>query len=199
MWDERYAEEGWAYGTEPNDLLRQVAARIPPGPVLCLGEGEGRNAVFLAGQGHQVTAVDASAVGLAKARALAAERGVAIETVHADLADHAVEPGRWSGVVEIFCHMPPGLRRRVHRAAAAGLAPGGALVLEAYTPRQLEHRTGGPPALERLYEPAEVRRVLEEAGLALERCEELVREVREGRYHAGAGAVLQVLGFATRS
>jgi len=195
MWDQRFGEPGFAYGTQPNDYLREVVGRIPPGPVLCIGEGEGRNAVFMAEQGLEVTAVDSSAVGLAKARALAAERGVTIETIHADLADHVIEPGRWSGVVEIFCHLPQPLRARVHRAAVGGLAPGGAFVLEAYTPRQLEHGTGGPPALERLYEPAQVRRDLEQAGLSVERAEELVREVREGRYHTGPGAVLQLLGF----
>jgi 2-polyprenyl-3-methyl-5-hydroxy-6-metoxy-1,4-benzoquinol methylase len=196
MWDNRFAEAGFAYGDQPNDYLRDVAARIPAGEVLCIGEGEGRNAVYLAQQpGLRVTAVDASAVGLEKARGLAQERGVSLETIHADLAEYVIEPGRFSGVVEIFCHMLPDLRTQVHRAAVAGLAPGGAFVLEAYTPRQLEHKTGGPPVLERLYEPAEVRRDLEGAGLSLQRAEELVREVREGRYHVGPGAVLQVLGF----
>jgi SAM-dependent methyltransferase len=196
MWDKRYAEPGYAYGDQPNDFLKEVAAHIPPGEVLCIGEGEGRNAVYLAQQpGLNVTAVDASVVGLEKARNLARERGVGIETIHADLAAHVIEPGRFSAVVEIFCHMLPDLRSQVHRAAAAGLTPGGAFVLEAYTPRQLEHKTGGPPVLERLYEPAEVRRDLEAAGLELQRAEELVREVHEGRFHAGPGAVLQVLGF----
>lgn len=195
MWDQRFAEPGYVYGDQPNDFLRQVAARIPPGEVLCLGEGEGRNAVYLAEQGFSVTAVDASAVGLDKARGLAAERGVRIETIHADLADFVIEPGRWSGVIEIFCQLPPALRSQVHAAAVAGLANGGAFVLEAYTPRQLGRGTGGPPSVARLYEPADLRRELQAAGLALERAEELVRDVQEGRYHVGDGAVLQVLGF----
>ena len=196
MWDKRFAEPGFAYGDQPNDFLKQVAAQIPAGEVLCIGEGEGRNAVYLAQQpGLSVTALDASAVGLDKARGLAFERGVGIETIHADLAEYVIEPGRWSGVVEIFCHLLPDLRAQVHRTAVVGLAPGGAFVLEAFTPRQLEHKTGGPPVLERLYEPAEVRRDLEAAGLELQRAEELVREVHEGRFHAGPGAVLQVLGF----
>ena len=195
MWDQRFAEPGFVYGDQPNDYLRQVVARIPSGEVLCIGEGEGRNAVYLAEQGFSVTAVDASAVGLEKARGLAAERGVSIETIHADLADFVIEPGRWSGVIEVFCQLLPALRSQVHAAAAAGLAIGGAFVLEAYTPRQLGRGTGGPPILERLYEPADVRRDLQAAGLRLERAEEVVREVREGRYHVGASAVLQVLGF----
>ena len=94
-WDERYGRADHVYGTAPNDFLVEVAARLPEGPVLCLAEGEGRNAVWLAERGHDVTAVDGSSVGLAKARALADARGVEIATIHADLA-HAVRFGAWS-------------------------------------------------------------------------------------------------------
>src|SRR5262249_34003907 len=103
MWDERYAEPGFAYGDAPNEFLVSVVGHIPAGPVLCLGEGEGRNAVYLSARGHRVVAVDQSAVGLAKARQLAASRGVAVETVQADLARYAIEPGAWAGIVSIFC------------------------------------------------------------------------------------------------
>src|SRR3954463_9690297 len=93
MWDERYSQPGFAYGTEPNEFLVAAAGRIPAGPVLSLGEGEGRNAAYLAGLGHRVVAVDQSEVGLAKARRLAADRGLTIETVRADLAVFPIEPG----------------------------------------------------------------------------------------------------------
>lgn len=196
MWDQRYSEPGYAYGTEPNDFLRAVADRLPRGaPVLCIGEGEGRNAVYLAGRGHEVTALDASSVGLSKAADLARERGVELTTVHADLADHELGRERWGGIVEIFCHMPRPLRDRVHRGVAAALAPGGVFVLEAYTPAQLEHRTGGPPALERLYDLPSVRAALQ--GLELTLARELVREVHEGAYHHGPGAVLQLVARKT--
>jgi len=192
MWDQRYGEEEYAYGTAPNDFLASMAGRIPEGPVLCLAEGQGRNAVFLAKRGHAVTAVDQSRVGLERARALAAERGVRVEVVVADLADFEIEPGAWAGIVSIYCHLPTALRTKVHAAVTRGLQPGGMLVLEAYTPRQLDHRTGGPPVLELLYEPEELRAEL--AGLELEHFAEIEREVHEGRYHHGRGAVLQVLG-----
>ena len=192
-WDDRFAEAGYAYGTAPNDFLASVAGRIPPGRVLCLAEGQGRNAVFLAGLGHAVTAVDQSAVGMARARALAAERGVAVETVVADLADFPVEAEAWDGVVSIFAHVPPDLRRRLHRAVVAGLRPGGVLVLEAYTPAQVGRGTGGPP-------PDEAARTMtaeglreELAGLRFEILREVEREVVEGRYHTGLGAVVQAL------
>lgn len=193
MWDQRYAEPEYAYGTEPNDFLVEKAGEIPPGPVLCLAEGQGRNAVYLASLGHEVHAVDASPVGLARARDLAAARGVEIHTAVADLADFEIGLGRWAGIVSIFCHLPPPLRRRVLRAAVQGLRPGGVLVLEAYTPRQLEHGTGGPPVPDLLYDLATLRDDL--AGLDLVHAREVDREIHEGRYHHGLSAVVQVVGI----
>ena len=192
MWDERYDATEYVYGTAPNDFLVEVADRLPRGRVLCLGEGEGRNAVWLAEQGFAVTALDASGVGLEKARRLAAERGVEIETVHTDLARHHPGRGCWDAVVAIFCHLPPDLRAAVHRRCVAALRPGGALVLEAYTPRQLGLRTGGPPTAELMMDLASLRGEL--AGLDLEIARELEREINEGRLHQGLGAVVQVLG-----
>jgi SAM-dependent methyltransferase len=190
-WDARYGEPGYAYGTEPNRFLAEVAARIPAGPVLSLAEGEGRNAVFLAGLGHDVLAVDRSAVGLAKAEVLAAERGVRIRTAVADLADFPVEPGAWSGVVSIFAHFAPPLRARLHGAVAAGLRSGGVLVLEAYTPRQLGFGTGGPRDVALLVTLEVLRAEL--AGLELVIGREIERDVSEGKYHGGRAAVVQVL------
>lgn len=192
FWDERYAEPGFAYGEEPNDFLVEAAAAIPAGPVLCLGEGEGRNAVYLAGRGHEVLAVDSSRMGLDKTLRLAAARGVAVSVEQADLADYEIEPGRWSGIVTIFCHLPPPLRERVHRASVVGLRPGGVFLLEAYTPKQLELKTGGPPARPMLFELEELRREL--AGLDLQRAVEREREIHEGAYHRGVGAVVQIVG-----
>lgn len=108
MWDERYTEEGFAYGTEPNDFLKAEYSRIPKGGrVLCLAEGEGRNAVFLARQGYAVTAVDQSAVGLQKAKNFAAEHDVDITTEVANLADYELGTEAWDGIVSISAHVPP--------------------------------------------------------------------------------------------
>lgn len=192
-WNARFAGEAYVYGTRPNEFLAGVAPLLRPGArVLNLGEGEGRNAVHLASLGHAVTAVDASAVGLAKARRLAAERGVAIETLVADLADFGIEPAAWDAVVLIFLHLPPPLRRQVHRAVVQGLRPGGLVLLEAYTPAQLALRTGGPPVPELLYTADELRRDF--AGLVFDRLEELDRDVTEGSLHTGRGAVVQGIG-----
>ena len=191
MWDERYGQEGFAFGTEPNDFLREVADRIPRGDVLCLGEGEGRNAVFLAERGYRVTAVDASSVGLDKTQRLAASRSTEVTTVLADLADYTIDAEAWDGVVSIFCHLPPVLRAEVHRQVVRGLRPGGVAVLEGYTPEQLDFGTGGPPVAELLYEPDTIFRDF--ADLELEIAHYGVRDVHEGRYHNGEAAVVQVL------
>ena len=190
-WDQRYSEPGYAYGTEPNAFLTEVADRLPPGRALSLAEGEGRNGVFLAERGFEVTGVDSSAVGLAKAQALAAERGVSLTTVPADLAHYTIAPGDWDLIVSIFCHLPAVLRRRLYAQAVAGLKPGGTLVLEAYTPRQLEFATGGPKDAALLVTLEELRREL--AGLHFDIARETVRDVREGRCHTGRGAVVQIL------
>lgn len=193
MWDERYDGDEYAYGTEPNDFLRVVAPRLPVGRTLCLGEGEGRNAVFLAGLGHEVTALDASAVGLEKTRRLAEAKGVTVRTVHADLADYGIEPEAWDVIVSIFCHLPPDLRRCVNEQVVVGLRRGGAFVLEAYTVRQLRLATGGPAAAEMMMSLADLREDL--AGLRLDHAVELEREIHEGCFHSGTGAVVQVFAI----
>jgi SAM-dependent methyltransferase len=191
--DQRYAEPGWAYGDAPNDFLRQCAGEIPPGgDVLCLAEGQGRNAVWLAAQGHHVLAVDRSAPGLEKARVLAAERGVAVEFRLVDLAEFEIEGGRWDGIVAIFAHLPPGLRADVHRSVVRGLRTGGVFILEAYTPAQLGRGTGGPRSADLLMSIAALRDEL--AGLDFAVAHELEREVVEGKYHTGTASVVQVLG-----
>ena len=193
MWDERYSQPDFAYGTAPNEFLVTAAGHIPPGPVLSLGEGEGRNATYLAGLGHRVVAVDQSEVGLAKARRLAADRGLTIETIPADLDAYPIEPGAWSGIVSIFCHLPRRIRVPLYAAAVRGLQPGGVLVLEAYTPNQLGRGTGGPSDPDMLVSLSHLRDEL--PGLEFLHAQELDREVREGAYHTGLASVVQLIAL----
>ena len=190
-WDERYRDPEYVYGTEPNGYLVSVIDRIPRGAVLCLCEGEGRNAVYLAEQGCEVTAVDASEVGLNKAQQLAAERGVDIRTIVSDLAHFRIQADAWDAIISVFCHVPPEIRAPLHRQCVAGLKAGGVLVLEAYTPRQIDKGTGGPPRAELTMHLEALEREL--AGLELLHAVEMDREVLEGKYHTGEGAVVQVL------
>ena len=191
-WDQRYDNDAFYYGTAPNDFLSEHVGDLPPGGrVLCLAEGEGRNAVFLAKQGVAVTAVDQSRVGLAKLQRLAEQEGVHVATVVADLAQFPIAPQSWDAIVAIWCHLPQPLRAVVHAACVRGLMPGGVFLLEAYTPRQLEFGTGGPPVVELLMTGDALRQEL--AGLNPQILAETERAVHEGHGHRGPSAVVQAL------
>lgn len=194
MWDNRYAEEGFAYGTEPNDFLRSEYTRIPKaGRVLCLAEGEGRNAVFLAKQGYLVTAVDQSAVGLQKALKLAAENGVSIATIVTDLADYDLGCETWDGIVSIAAHVPPALRKQLHAQVTRSLKDNGVFILEAYTERHLDmDGKGGPPPSQKdlFMSLQDLKSELE--GLELSVAAEVERHMSEGKYHQGDSAVVQI-------
>lgn len=191
-WDERYASADYVYGTEPNDFLREQAHHITPGGrVLCIADGEGRNGVYLARLGYDVTSVDASRVGLEKAAALAASHSVSITAVHADLADFDFGIEQWDAVVSIFCHLPPELRSRVHAAIPASLRRNGVVILEAYTVDQLSHRTGGPPVPELMMSENQLRHDF--APLHVISCGECTRMIHEGALHNGMSATVQLV------
>ena len=195
MWNERYNEAEYVFGTEPNNFLRDEFSKIPiGGSVLCLAEGEGRNAVFLAQQGYQVTAMDMSEVGLNKALKLAQDRGVDIITQVADLADYDFGEAQWDGIVSIWAHLPKAVRQHVHAQIALALKPNSVFILEAYTEQQLNmNAVGGPPATqkERFGSLAVLRSELAEleeiTGI------EKPRMISEGKRHQGLSAVVQFI------
>lgn len=192
-WDGRYSEPGYAYGTAPNDFIVAVTGSIPRARILSLAEGEGRNAVYLASLGCQVTAVDSSSVGLSKAQALAAEREVAITTVVADLGAFRIEPEQWDGIVSCYCHIPTQIRVPLHRAVVRGLKPGGVFVLEAFSKEQLAYKSGGPQDLDLLMSLDDLKQEL--SGLKFIRAATLERDVREGTRHTGLASVVQILAI----
>jgi SAM-dependent methyltransferase len=190
-WDERYSEPGYSYGTAPNEFIASVADRLPLGKILSLAEGEGRNAVYLASLGFQVTGVDGSAVGLRKARELAADKGVSIFTIHADLSGFEIEPEKWDGIIACYCHLPSAIRIPLHQAAVRGLRSGGVFVLEAFSKEQLRYNTGGPQSPDMLMSLDELGEEL--SGLQFIHAVQIEREVREGSRHTGLASVVQVL------
>jgi SAM-dependent methyltransferase len=197
QWDERYSASEYVYGTEPNDFLREEYQRIRPGgKVLCLADGEGRNGVFLAQQGFDVTSVDASQVGLEKALALAKANDVMITAVHADLADYSLGADQWDAVVSIFCHLPPDLRSRVHTAVASSLRTDGVVILEAYTVDQLLFKTGGPPVPDLMMSDVQLRHDF--TSLHVIACGERTRMIHEGVLHNGYSAVVQFVAQRNR-
>jgi cyclopropane fatty-acyl-phospholipid synthase-like methyltransferase len=190
MWNQRYAKETYVYGTEPNAFLAQNAERLS-GPVLCLAEGEGRNAVFLASLGLEVVGVDGSSVGLAKAQKLAAERGVVIQTQVADLESYELPENFYGAVVSIFAHVPSATRKRLHRLVERALKPGGIVLLEAYTKAQAARQTGGPRDPDLLMAQEDIENEFPNCERLLS--QEIERPIHEGEAHAGMGAVLQFL------
>ena len=191
-WDERYQNGGFEFGEAPNLYLQSQAHRLRPGMrALAVGDGEGRNGVWLAGQGLEVTSVDWSGVGLAKAASLARQRGVALQTITADVAAWDWPKARFDLIAWIFVHLPPEDRARATQGALAALAPGGLLVLECFTPAQEGRRSGGPKLRELLWS----RLIVEECFAGLEVLELLEGTVLldEGPRHQGHAEVVRAL------
>ncbi len=154
MWDERYNTPDYVFGIEPCRWLLMNQHRLPSaGRALALGDGEGRNGVYLASLGLSVTSVDLSAVGLAKAQQLAASRGVSLETIQADLAEYVPEPNTFALACSIYTHLPAPVRETIHRRVEAALQPGGLFIMEAFHHMQLKnaHASGGPKTIDLLY------------------------------------------------
>lgn len=165
---------------------------LPKQRILSLCEGEGRNAVFLASQGYDVSAVDASRVGMQKAEALAQQRNVKIKTDVADMAFYTIQPNAWDGIILIFAHLPRLIRQRIYHQTVAGLRAGGVLLLESYGPNQLKFNTGGPKDIDMLPSLTELQSEI--SGLEFLIAQEVERDVLEGHFHNGRGAVVQIVG-----
>ncbi len=191
FWNERYNEAPYAYGTTPNDFLKaqQIGSDLK---VLCLAEGEGRNGVYLAALGNDVTCIDYSEEGLKKTRQLAAQNGVNVTCVCADLGEVKLEGNSWDLIVGIFAHFPSKVKQHIWTQIYASLKPGGKLIIEVYDQEQLRFGTGGPRQPDLLYNKAELEELL---GKQFDQfhIEKVYREVHEGTYHNGASATLQVL------
>ncbi|MFC7411247.1 SAM-dependent methyltransferase [Hydrogenophaga atypica] len=152
FWDHNFSGAGYKYGTAPNAFIAAEAHRLARGSrVLVPGDGEGRNGVWLAQQGHDVTAVDYSQVGLDKARALAAQRGVTLHTELADLTEWEAPAQLFDALALVFVHLPTAIRAQVHQRLLQALKPGGLVLIEAFTPKQLHLRSGGPKDVAMLY------------------------------------------------
>ncbi len=179
MWDERYATQGFVFGVEPNRFVEEHLGGLSPRRVLDLGSGQGRNAVWLAAQGHRVTAVDLSPVATEQAKQLAVQAGVTAEFVSADLSTWEPEVGGYDVVVLSYLQLVPHLRTLVHRKAVTALAPEGMVFLIAHHLDNLEHGIGGPQSPEFLFTEDELRSDF--AGLVVDQLERVMRPVdRDG-------------------
>ncbi len=182
-WNDRYGTDELVWKGDPNVFLSPEVAPLRPGRALDLACGEGRNAVWLAGQGWHVTGVDFAAAGLAKARRLAAARGVEVDWVCADVTEWEPEAAAYDLVVVFYLQLPGPERRAALTRAGRALAPGGILLVVGHDLSNLTDGVGGPqdPAL--LYTPADLRADLDAAGidgLVIERAERVHRPVDVG-------------------
>ena len=159
--------------------------------ILCIGDGEGRNGVFLAVAGHRVTTVDLSPVGVCKARDLAKQHGVTVNGLVADLDNYDLGDAKWDLVVSIFCHMPPTVRTKVHRNIVAALRPGGSFLMEAYHPANVGRGVGGPQNPELCVTLVEMQTQFSDFSFVIAR--EVERDIAEGKFHSGFSATTQVL------
>ena len=191
-WDERYGGGAFQFGEAPNRYLEELRPWFAPGMrALALGDGEGRNGVWLAQQGLIVTALDWSPVGMAKAARLAERRKVALTTVVADAAAWDYPPGGFELIAWIYLHLPPADRAAAARGTLTALAPGGLLALECFTPAQQGRRSGGPKQVELLWSRAIVEELFGELEL-LELLEGTV-SLDEGPRHQGPAEIVRAL------
>lgn len=190
-WNRRYAAPGYLFGTAPNAWLAEHAGIWQAGQhVLCVADGEGRNSVHLARLGLLVDAFDPATLAVDKARAWAAECGVAVNFAVADSETYDWPRGTLDGVAAIFIQFAdPAMRTRLFQRMVDALRPGGLLLLQGYTPRQLEFKTGGPPLLSHLYTEAMLREAFEPA-MSVEVLRDYEAEIQEGQGHAGRSALI---------
>lgn len=192
FWNERYAEDGLAYGEQANEfLITQVSLLPPKANVLVIGDGEGRNGVWLAGQGFQVTSVDYSHVAIDKINAFAKERQVSVKAVFADLTTWDWPEETFDVVVSIYVHFPPDHRAQMHSNMIKALKPGGKIIMEAFHKEQLEYSSGGPPVEEMLFSEAMLKEDFNEAKIL--ELYETITYLEEGKYHVGDGAVVRLI------
>lgn len=193
IWNERYAGEDFFYGTEPNAFLVSQKALLKPGMrCLAVADGEGRNGVWLAEQGLEVLSVDSSHVAQAKAKKLAQQRGVAMAFEQVDLLQWDWGESDFDVVVAIFIQFVTSPQReQMFAAIKRCLKPGGLLLLQGYTPRQLEYRTGGPSQAENLYTETMLRKAFADMDIVQLREHDSV--IREGTGHSGMSALIDLV------
>lgn len=191
-WDARFDRQDYLFGTEPAAFLTAHRGLVPEAArTLCVAEGEGRNAVWLAQQGCTVTAFDASRTGLAKARRLAQARGQSIDFIHSGVEDWDWSP-TYDLVVAIFIQFAdPALRATIFAGLKRAVAPGGRLMLHGYTPGQVDLATGGPPHRENMYDTAMLRSAF--GHMRILRLAEYEATISEGTGHHGRSALIDLI------
>ncbi|QHZ47028.1 SAM-dependent methyltransferase [Bacillus sp. NSP9.1] len=193
FWNTRFQDENYVYGTEPNAFLADSQKKLQlTGDALAIAEGEGRNAVFLAEQGMNVTSWDYAESGLRKTEKLAESRNVAVHTELVDLNEATWIKDQWDEIVCIFGHFPKELRHQTLLGVKEAVKPGGFFVTEVYSTHQIPYKSGGPQDLELLYSPEEFLQIFSDWRIVHFFMGEVVRH--EGEFHHGLSHVIQFIG-----
>lgn len=192
FWNERFNSEEYVYGTEPNRFYREELKKLSPGKILFPAEGEGRNAVYAATKGWQATAFDSSSVAKTKAEKLARKKNVEIDYSVSDYENISLPKESFNCLVLIFAHMPPPKRKEYHQKMASFLKPGGTLILEGFSKKQIRNLTGGPRNVDMLFSEEELRNDFN--FFSALRISETDVKLDEGTFHQGKASVLRVVG-----
>ncbi|MCG1010518.1 class I SAM-dependent methyltransferase [Salinicoccus sp. ID82-1] len=194
QWDERFDVEEYIYGTEPNVWVKSIFKKKGNFKVALLAEGEGRNAVYMAKLGHDVTAYDFSQSGIDKTHKLAQSEGVDVKTQLQDITiPDALPKSEYDIAINVFGHVPPAGKSEMIRNFAESVKPGGYIVFELYSRRQIEFQTGGPKDIHMLFDAGDMKRELESYGFEAIELKEVIVHRSEGRMHQGKSAVIQGL------
>lgn len=192
-WEARFAGAGYLFGTEPNVFLKSHLKLFRPGQtVLAVADGEGRNGVWLAQQKLDVLSVDFSSRALAKARALANERGAVLRFEEADLSTWTWPAAKFDVAVAIFIQFAtPALRQRIFTGMRDAVKPGGLILIEGYRPEQIAYKTGGPSQIEHLYTSDMLRHAFGDWHILELREHDSV--IKEGDHHVGMSALIDLV------
>jgi hypothetical protein len=195
LWNERYAQKEYIYGRQPNEFLKNYIDNYDPGSILLPAEGEGRNGVYSAKKGWNVYAVDYSSEGLKKAQEWALQNKVKIEYEVADLTEWNSQR-QFDAIALIYAHFPPHKRNLVHQKLINNLKPGGTILLEAFSKKQIEFDSGGPKDPEMLYNTEILK--TDFASLKIDFLQERLIELNEGRFHLGEASIVRMIASKSK-
>ena len=197
LWDERYSNEAFAFGENPNEFLKETLPQFKPEKALFAAEGEGRNAVFAAGLGWKVSAFDLSEYGKMKAEILATKNQVSIDFTVGDIQTLQYDANSFDALVMIYAHFPASIKSSCHHQLITYLKPGGLVIFEAFSKNHIQYnsinpKVGGPKDMDQLYSIEEIKKDFKYFEII-----ELIEtetDLSEGLYHIGKGSVIRFVG-----
>jgi SAM-dependent methyltransferase len=194
FWNEKFSRAGYLYGTKPNAYIKEKSVHLPDGSdILCLAEGEGRNAVYLASCGHKVATLDASDIAIEKQQKLAQQCGHSIYSHLIDLNDWEPEKNTQNAIVMSYLHLPKPLLKKTLKNIETALKPNGLFVGEFFSKDQMNYTSGGPRVIDILYDKVDFETFMQGLSLEVLELEKKIVELDEGVGHQGEASVIRVM------